>query len=88
MHFKSYRSPDGDGAIPRGSRGSQHWHGGATRRNQGVNASLEEVTAQIARAQEMQRMLGALLNCPCDTLEECVRPRLVVLARKQSRHVS
>jgi MerR family transcriptional regulator, redox-sensitive transcriptional activator SoxR len=49
---------------------------------------LDEVTAQIARAQEMQRLLDGLLHCPCDTLEECVRPRLVLLAKKQSRHAS
>jgi MerR family redox-sensitive transcriptional activator SoxR len=49
---------------------------------------LDEVTAQIARAQQMQLLLEALLTCECDTLEQCVRPRLVVLAKGPSRHAS
>jgi MerR family redox-sensitive transcriptional activator SoxR len=46
---------------------------------------LRDVTAQIERARAMQRLLEGLLDCRCETLEECVRPRLVALAHKPSR---
>ncbi|HXN25269.1 MAG TPA: MerR family transcriptional regulator [Candidatus Dormibacteraeota bacterium] len=34
---------------------------------------IKELTAMIARAQAMEKMLGSLMRCRCRTLEQCAR---------------
>ncbi len=46
---------------------------------------LTEVRERIERAQRMQGLLEGLLECECETLGQCVRPRLTQLAGPQSR---
>jgi MerR family redox-sensitive transcriptional activator SoxR len=64
-----------DGATAASAR----WQSLATRK-------LRDITALIARARRMQRVLEGLLTCECTELEECVRPRngdLISLRRGQ-----
>ena len=44
---------------------------------------LEEVEARIREAEEMRDVLKRLLHCRCETLGDCVRPRLVTLDLKR-----
>jgi MerR family transcriptional regulator, redox-sensitive transcriptional activator SoxR len=64
-----------------GTPASARWRALAKRK-------LDDVTAQIEHAREMQRLLEGLLACQCETLEQCVRPRLVALGCKPSRRAS
>lgn len=63
------------GGFDRSTPASARWQALARRK-------LDDVTARIARAERMRDLLERLLRCRCETLGDCVRPRVAEFAER------
>ena len=59
--------------FERATPASQRWRVLAQRK-------LDEITQRIARAEQMQEALRRLMQCPCETLSQCVESRTAAMA--------